>query len=155
MMADRFEIINVKGKNKNEIIKAFTDVEYYPTFLEDQTNLTTLTKLPFSRVPTLGVAFEPLAAAFQNIISGGGAASGLYRVTVPTGGQLAAFKDGSGYLGSVLTANGAVGGGQAVLNPLVCNPTMLFMALALANIDKKLDDIKEMQKEILDFLVMK
>ena len=29
------------------------------------------------------------------------------------------------------------------------------MALALANIDKKLDDIKEMQKEILNFLVMK
>jgi hypothetical protein len=69
-----------------------------------------------------------LTAAFRNVINGGGATSGLYQVTIPKGAHLAEFKNGSGYLGSVLKENGAVGGGQAVLNPLVCNPTMLFMA---------------------------
>jgi hypothetical protein len=75
-------------------------------------------------------------------------------VTVPAGGHLAAFQDGSGYLGSVLNAGNQVAG-QATLTPLVCNPTMLFMAAALANIDKKLDSIQETQQEILDFLVQK
>ncbi|KQU27254.1 hypothetical protein ASG65_01460 [Bacillus sp. Leaf13] len=51
--------------------------------------------------------------------------------------------------------NSTVGGGQAVLNPLVCNPTMMFMATTLATIDKKLDNIQEMQRELLDFLVQK
>lgn len=38
---------------------------------------------------------------------------------------------------------------------LAFDPTMLFMAAALANIDKKLDSIKEMQQEMMDFLVQK
>lgn len=48
-----------------------------------------------------------------------------------------------------------VGGGQAQITPLACDPTMLFMAAALANIDKKLDAIQDMQKEMMDFLVQK
>lgn len=41
------------------------------------------------------------------------------------------------------------------MTPLACDPTMLFMAAALANIDKKLDAIQDMQKEMMDFLVQK
>ena len=55
---------------------------------------------------------------------------------------------------TVLDANNQIAG-QAVLNPLVCNPTMIFMAAALANIDKKLDAIQELQQEMMDFLVQK
>jgi len=54
-----------------------------------------------------------------------------------------------------LKENGAVGGGQARLNPLICDPTMLFMAGAMYSIDKKLDAIQELQQELLDFLVQK
>lgn len=140
---------------KNEILKAMMDVQYCPTIVEEKVSISKYTKLPFSKVPALGTAFEPLAVAFQNIINGGGGTSGLYRITIPRGAHLAEFQKGSGYLGSVLKGNGAVGGGQAVLNPLVCNPTMLFMAVALMNIDKKLDGILEVQQEILDFLVQK
>ncbi|MEW9051118.1 MAG: hypothetical protein AB2392_08165 [Neobacillus sp.] len=156
-MSDKFEITNEIGERKSEIVKAMTmtDVELNPAILEEQICLAKYTKLPLSRVKTLGTAFEPLTAAFRNVINGGGATSGLYQVTIPKGGHLAQFKNGSGYLGSVLKENGAVGGGQAVLNPLVCNPTMLFMAATLATIDKKLDNIQEMQKEILDFLFQK
>jgi hypothetical protein len=45
--------------------------------------------------------------------------------------------------------------GQAVLNPVAFNPTTIFMAAALANIDKKLDAIQESQQEMMDFLVQK
>lgn len=48
-----------------------------------------------------------------------------------------------------------VGGGQAQMTPLACDPTMIFMATALANIDKKLNAIQDMQKEMMDFLVQK
>lgn len=154
-MADRFEMTNEMVEQKNEIVKAITDLEYYPAIVEEQPQISKHIKVSLSKVPALGTAFEPLAAALQNVINGGGATSGLYKVTIPKGGHLAQFQNGSGYLGSVLKENGAVGGGQAVLNPLVCNPTMLFMAAALANIDKKLDAIQEMQQELLDFLVQK
>lgn len=141
--------------NKNEILKVMTQVEYYPVLVEEETNIVKYTKLPLSRLPALGTAIEPLAAAFQQVVNAGGATSGIYRVTIPNGGNLAQFQNGSGYLGSVLKANGSVGGGQAVLNPLVLNPTMLFMAAALSNIDKKLDAIQEIQQEMLDFLIQK
>ncbi|WP_342431124.1 hypothetical protein [Neobacillus sp. FSL H8-0543] len=154
-MSDKFEITNEIAERKSEIVKAMTDVEFYPAIIEEQICVAKYTKLPLSRVKTLGTAFEPLTAAFRNVINGGGATRGLYQVTIPKGAHLAEFKNGSGYLGSVLKKNGAVGGGQAVLNPLVCNPTMLFMAATLATIDKKLDNIQEMQQEILDFLVQK
>ncbi|PFH92634.1 hypothetical protein [Bacillus sp. AFS088145] len=154
-MSDEFEITNEIAERKREIVKAMTDVECYPAIIEEQICVAKYTKLPLSRVTTLGTAFEPLTAAFRNVINGGGTTSGLYQVTIPKGAHLAEFKNGSGYLGSVLKENGAVGGGQAVLNPLVFNPTMLFMATTLATIDKKLDNIQEMQRETLDFLVQK
>lgn len=142
-------------ERRKEIVKAMTDVEYHPVFIEKQVNITQYTKLPFSRLATLGIAFEPLTAAFQNLVNGGEATSGLYKVTIPKGGHLAKFTDASGFSGSVLKENNAVGGGQARLNPLICNPTMLFMAAILTNIDKKLDAIQEMQQELLEFLVQK
>lgn len=41
------------------------------------------------------------------------------------------------------------------MTALACDPTMLFMAAALMNIEQKLDAIQETQEEILDFLVEK
>ena len=80
---------------KNDIVKAMMDVEYYPYVQEDQVSIAKYTKLPLSRVPALGTAFEPLAAAFQNVVNGGGTTSGLYKVTIPKGGHLAEFKNGT------------------------------------------------------------
>jgi hypothetical protein len=154
-MSDTFERINDNDERKSEIVKAMTDVEFFPSIIEEQTCLDKYTIIPLSQVTTLGTAFEPLTEAFQNFVDVGGTTSGLYKVTIPKGGHLAKFKNGSGYLGSVLKENGAVGGGQAVLNPLVCNPTMLFMAATLATIDKKLGNIQEMQQELFDFLLQK
>jgi hypothetical protein len=153
-MADKSEMTNEIADRKRKIVKAMTEVEFYPVIVEEQANIATHTRLPLSRVLALGVAFEPLAAAIQYVITGGKATSGLYRVTIPKGGHLAAFKNGSGNLGTVLGANNQIVG-QARMNKLVCDPTMIFMAAALASIDKKLDAIQEMQQELLDFLVQK
>lgn len=88
------------------------------------------------------------------MISGSGNVSGLYKVTIPSGTHLAEFKSGVGYLGTVLNENNHITG-QAVLKPISCNPTMIFMAAALFNIDKKIDDIQKTQQEMMDFLVQK
>ena len=65
------------------------------------------------------------------------------------------MKETGNFIGSLKTSAGLVGGGQAQMMPLAFDPTMLFMAAALTNIDKKLDSIKEMQQEMMDFLVQK
>ena len=141
-------------KKRNEALQSVATMEFLPTLVEDDYSVTTFTKLPLSRIPALGTAFEPIASAIQKVTSGSGATSGLYRVTVPSRTHLAEFKNGVGNIGTALNANNQIAG-QAVLNPLVCNPTMIFMAATLANIDKKLDAIQELQQEMMDFLVQK
>ena len=138
----------------NEIVEVPSPAEFYPTVIEDNVNLSTYTKLPLGNLPAIGVAFEPIAAAFSSVVNGAGG-SGLYRVSVPNGMHLAAASDGSGLLGSALSNTSNQIAGQARLNPVVCDPTMLFMAAALANIQKKLDTIQETQQEMLDFLIQK
>ena len=64
-------------------------------------------------------------------------------------------KTGNAYVASLKGKNGAVGGGQALISSLPCNPTMLCMAASLAAIEKKLDKIQEQQTEIFDFLQAK
>lgn len=128
-------------------------MEFHPVFVEEDVTGSNYTKIPLSRIPALGTAFEPLATAAQNVF-GSGATTQLCKVTIPSGTHLASFKSGVGNLGTVLDANNQIAG-QAVLNPLVCNPTMIFMAAALANIDKKLDAIQELQQGMMDFLVQK
>ena len=89
----------------------------------------------------------------QTAVTGAGG-SGLYYVNT-AGKTMFQMKETGNFIGSLKTSAGLVGGGQAQMMPLAFDPTMLFMAAALANIDKKLDSIKEMQQEMMDFLVQK
>ena len=43
------------------------------------------------------------------------------------------------FIGSLKSSIGGVGGGQARMTALACDPTMLFMAATLMNIEKKLN----------------
>jgi len=45
--------------------------------------------------------------------------------------------------------------GQAILNPLMCDLTMMFIAATLANIDKIFDSIMEVQQGLLDYMKKK
>lgn len=138
---------------ETEIAKFFSAVALPPMAVENEIAVQRGIKIPLSRITALGTGLEPVVSVLQQIVSKGEAVSGYYKVTLPAGGHLAAFHDGSGYLGTVLNSGGI--GGQARLNPLVCNPTMLFAAAALANIDKKLDRIQETQQEMLNLLAQK
>lgn len=143
----------LENERKNEILQAMSAMELAPLEVKNEINLQTYTEIPISRLLALGNVFEPVASAIQQMTSNEQATSGFYKVTIPKGTQLAQFKDGSGFLGTAIGEQGIAG--QARLNPLLCDPTMLLVAAALANIEKKLDAIQEVQQEMLDFLAQK
>lgn len=138
---------------KNELLKAMSATELAPLEVKNEISVQTYSKIPLSRLTALGTGFEPVVSAIQQVTSHGQATSGFYKVTIPKGTHLAQFKEKSGFLGTAVGEHGIVG--QAQLNPLLCDPTTLLAAAALANIDKKLDAIQEVQQEMLDFLAQK
>jgi hypothetical protein len=138
---------------KNELLKAMSATELAPLEVKNEISVQTYSKIPLSRLTALGTGFEPVVSAIQQVTSHGQATSGFYKVTIPKGTHLAQFKEKSGFLGTAVGEHGIVG--QAQLNPLLCDSTMLLVAAALANIDKKLDAIQEVQQEMLDFLTQK
>ena len=143
----------IETARKNELLKAMSATELAPLEVKNEISVQTYSKIPLSRLSALGTGFEPVVSAIQQVTSHGQATSGFYKVTIPKGTHLAQFKEKSGFLGTAVGEHGIVG--QAQLNPLLCDPTMLPVAAALANIDKKLDAIQEVQQEMLDFLVQK
>ena len=147
------DIIKRDNESDNEIIAMMNDTSLCPSMEESKVGVSDYTKLPVSRLAALGTAFEPLAAAVQTAVIGAGG-SGLYYVDT-AGKTMFQMNGTNNFIGSLKTAGGMVGGGQAQMIPFACDPTMLFMAAALANIDKKLDTIKEMQQEMMDFLMRK
>ena len=142
---------------KNDIVQDVLDdnMKFLPTILEEDPPVSTYTRLPITGLSALGAAFEPLASAVRNAFSSAETTTGYCMYTIPKGTHLAKLKNGAGYIGTVLKNDTNQLSNQAVLNPLVCNPTLIFMAAALANIDKKLDEILELQREMMDFLVRK
>lgn len=142
--------------NKVSIKQTITlsELKLYPSPLtEEETKLVEYTKLPLSRVAALGTAFEPIASVVQNLMGNG--TTGIYKVTIPNGTHLAQLKNGTGNIGTVLSNSTNQIAGQATLNPLMCDPSMMFMAAALANIDKKLDSIMKIQQEMFDYIKQK
>lgn len=143
----------LEAARKNELLKAMSATELAPLEVKNEISVQTYSKIPLSRLTALGTGFEPVVSAIQQVTSHGQATSGFYKVTIPQGTHLARFKEKSGFLGTAVGEHGIVG--QAQLNPLLCDPTTLLAAAALANIDKKLDAIQEVQQEMLDFLTQK
>ena len=146
-------IKNISEEANNEILDIMNDRALCPALEESKVGVTNYTKLPISRLASIGTSFDPLVTAVQTAVNGAGG-SGLYYVN--TAGKTMFQKNGTdSYIGSLKSLDGTVGGGQAEITPFMCDPTMLFMAAALANIDKKLDTIQEMQQEMMDFLAQK
>lgn len=140
---------------KNELIQAMTATELSPVAFEQEITVQQYNKFPMSRVVTLGAGFEPMIAAVQQVLNGGEVVSGLYKVTIPPGTHLAQFRGSTDFLGTALSNSSNSIANQAHLSPFICDPTMIFVAMTLANIDKKLDTIQETQREMLGFMVQK
>lgn len=153
-MGDIITLNNKMQENKdNEILQMMNNTSIYPMLKESEVGVSNYTPLPLSRLAAYGTAFQPLATAVQTAVNGAGG-SGIYYVNT-AGKTMFQMKGTNNFIGSLQTSTGMVGGGQAKMTPLACDPTMIFMAAALANVEKKLDAIQDMQKEMIDFLVQK
>lgn len=141
---------NELDSKRDVSLQAKMNVECPPVTPELDLTMRTATKIPLANLSALGAAFQPLTSAIQTAVSGTGG-SGIYFVNT-MGKQMFTTSGGTEFIGSLKAAGGTVGGGQARITALPCDPTMLFMAATLMNIEKKLDAIQETQQEILEFL---
>lgn len=137
----------LRKKMENEIM----EVELLPTITEISLKEVEYKKYPIENLSALGVIAKPLVEAMQSL-KGVEGTSGIYRVNTK---GLKMFESQGGFIGSLQTTEGAVGGGQAIMKPLACDPTMMFMSMALMTIEKKLEDIKNLQQEMLDWVKTK
>jgi hypothetical protein len=141
-----------------QLAKRTTDIEV---------DISRAERLPLSELTSLGVGFASLPKAVRTVTTTTQVAGGqLLTVTDSLGRPLdvrvlQAFNDGSGIMGSYRDA--AKGFGQArfhlagpqaskVMTTVPYDPTALFMAAALMQINRKLDDIKQTQREMFDYL---
>ncbi len=131
----------IRKQKSNELMT----VEHLPQITESSLSEYEYTKYPIENLSALGVAIKPIVSAIQSV--GGG--SGLYYVN--TAGKTM-FTSGGKYIGALKSASGRVGGGQALMTPIVLDPTLVFMSITLLNIEYKLDSIKNLGQEILNFI---
>lgn len=133
---------------KEELAHSLMQIDIYPVEISNDLPLTNYNKLEFNDVKSFGASMAPLINSLSN-------KDGLYRVTIPKGGKLAARKDGTGFIGAVLGKNTNQVSGQATLNPVPIDPAAAALSIALASITEKLKEIQETQLEIFDFLKQK
>lgn len=140
-------------ENKNALVKAMMDVEYFPPaeLVKMKFDLSETQKFPIEKAIALGVAFQPLTQ-LVTYAAGGAGQSGLYFVN--TAGKTM-FNIGSQFIGTLPASDGRVGGGLARMTQIPVDPTMLCMAVVIMAVERKLDTILEAQKEILTFLELK
>ena len=149
--------ITMEEDKKQAIIQAASSVSLCPIPIEDD-EIVKYKRSEFNilDIGELGMGFESVKNALTRFFSSN--QSGTYKVTFPKGGHLAEAKDGSGLLGTVLDNKDNTIMAQARLEDaaeIACDPAMLFVAVALVNIEMKLNDIQETQEEILDLLIQK
>ena len=124
------------------------------------------TKIPLTELAALGGGFSTLSESFRTITTSVEyTGEPLYRAVMPEGvtGTILKFKNEDALTGMIHNSkDGLVGnvrwkeasgitGTQTTIMPY--DPAMLFIGMALVSIDQKLDTIKEIQEEILDFLM--
>ena len=151
---------------KNTIADQVKAIDLSSAAFEIRVDLDKATKLPLDEFTALGTAFASLPEAFRTITQTVQvSAEGMFSVTDQLGNPIDAnrlfqFGDGSGLLASFKDVTGLH---QARLHPATAqaaevatsvpyDPTTLFMAAALMEVNKKLDAIQETQEEMFTYI---
>ena len=142
----------------NTEIQNYIETHYYPFIPRDEIAARCRFKLNKEDLVSIGGPIAAVAGEMAKLVINPTNNEGLYRCVFPNGisGTLAQAKDGSGYLGTIMN-NGIAGQarwipveGSATTIPI--NPATIAIAITLAGINKKLDDIRQTQNDILNFL---
>lgn len=147
-------------KKKNAIIRAMTEIECYP-IIHENVAIQEYTKVPIGQLSAMGATFASIAPAFQGAIqnaASSGVGETLYRMVIPNGvhGTVNA-------VGNITNAGGKIvgrarfveAGATAAGTVAQINPAVMLMAIAISTVTKKLDQLEEAQKDIIEFLQLK
>ena len=137
---------------KNELLNLI-DMEVVP--FDESSVSEELATIPFEKLASLGIATKLVEPFTRMLTKNKGVGTGLYKVDIPKGTHLASFKDGKGNLGTVLDNKTNKIAGQATIQSIPIDPMSLAMMGMLANMERKLADIQELQKEMMQFLEQK
>lgn len=144
------ELTNVPQTGENPIQQEPTLLNIVPVI--SAPDLHGFIRLPLDTLGTAGIALSSFVRAAP-------ATGTLYRAVAADGSPIQlcyACKNGiglsSGYLSNGTVASAHFQEVAATSVPAVVNPTALFMALALHQIERKLDTIEQTQREIIEFL---
>lgn len=106
------------------------------------------TKIPLAELSDFGVAFDPLVSAVKTTVDSSNANAICYIKAM--GKQILSNPEDA--FDAVKAIGDLTDGAKVVLSAFSGDPTVLFMAAALVNIEGKLEDIHRTQKEIFGFL---
>lgn len=155
-----------KGSSKRveseDIACQVLGIELQPQDSDIPVSLDKATKLPMAEISSLGTAFASVPESFRTATQAiAPIADNLYRVILPEGATgalktakeggshgFAIMQDGSSKLATLVPADGI----QQVATTVSYDPTSLFMAAALMEINKKLDAIQETQQEMFEYI---
>lgn len=164
-MADNETKPSANDGREELVAKQLASTKIHLALTQKRVDVSGAIKLPLERIPQLGVAFASLPSMFRTVTN---------MVSVPTllqatdkygnpldPSKLNTFKDGSGLTGGYRDA--AKGLGQARLHvvegdiatsvtQVPYDPTSLFMAAAIAQINQKLDSIQESVDEMFGYM---
>lgn len=158
--------LQVNDDDRKKVVREqLSTTQFHLASTEQPADVTNAIKIPLEYLPSLGVAFGPIATMFRSITTTINIPT-LLTVTDKLGNPLdpnvlQSFKDGSGLLGSFRDA--ATGFGQArfhvqqgmsltSVTTMPYNPVFLAMAITLAQINKKLDSIQSSVDQIFKYM---
>lgn len=164
-MADN-EIKPSAGNDREKLVaERLASTEIHLALTQERPDVTSAIKLPLERIPQLGVALASLPSSLRTVTNTVSVPM-LLQPTDKFGNPLdpsilQSFKDGSGLMGSYRDA--AKGFGQArfhvvegdiakSVTQVPYDPTSLFMAAAIAQINQKLDSIQESVDEMFEYM---
>ncbi len=164
-MADNETKPSANDGREELVAKQLASTKIHLALTQKRVDVSGAIKLPLERIPQLGVAFASLPSMFRTVTN---------TVSVPTllqatdkygnpldPSKLNSFKDGSGLTGGYRDA--AKGLGQVrfhvvegdiatSVTQVPYDPTSLFMAAAIAQINQKLDSIQESVDEMFEYM---
>lgn len=164
-MADNETKPSANDGREELVAKQLASTKIHLALTQKRVDVSGAIKLPLERVPQLGIALASLPSTFRTVTNTVSVPM-LLQPTDKFGNPLdpsilQSFKDGSGLMGSYRDA--AKGFGQARLHvvegdiatsvtQVPYDPTSLFMAAAIAQINQKLDSIQESVDEMFDYM---
>jgi len=165
--ADDADGTNHPVASKSKIALQMANLRFSPTSTDIEIKLDKATKLPLAEVEALGAGLSSVCSFGRRIKQTVSVSDdGLLKAFDATGrpidvNQLFSAEDGSGLLGSFHDASNKLSQARFkkaedqvvdVVTEIPVDPMQIFIAAALMEINAKLDDIQETQKEMFEYI---